>query len=129
MCQPNRAILRECHITPTVDDLIHDFNGTTVFSKIDLNSGYHQLELTSDSRYITTFSTHHRLRRYICLNFGMSSAAEIFQGAIQQIGIESVRKVSDDIIIFGRDQQAHNRALHAVFARVSQKLDFKSQKV
>ena len=55
MHQPNRAILRERHITPTIDDLIHDLNGATVFSKIDLNSGYHQLELAPESRYITTF--------------------------------------------------------------------------
>ena len=39
MRQPNRAILRERHIKPTIDDLIHDLNGATVFSKIDLNSG------------------------------------------------------------------------------------------
>ena len=54
MRQPNRAILRERHITPTVNNLIHDLNGATVFSKIDLKSGYHQLELTPDSRYIPT---------------------------------------------------------------------------
>ena len=64
MRQPSRAILRKRHITPTVDDLIHDLNGATVFSKIDLNSGYHQLQLTPDSRYITTFSTHRGVRRY-----------------------------------------------------------------
>ena len=123
MRQPNHAILHERHITPTVDDLIHDLNGATVFSKIDLNSGYHQLELTPDSRYITTFSTHRRLRRYTRLNFGPSSAAEVFQDAIQQTlsGIEGVRNVSDDIIIFGRDQQAHDRALQAVFARLRAK--------
>ena len=107
MRQPNRAILRERHITPTVDDLIHDLNGATVFSKIDLNSGYHQYELTPDSRYITTFSTHRGLRRNTRPNFGTSSAAEVFQEAIQQIlsGIEGVRNVSDDIIIFGRDPE------------------------
>ena len=88
-----------------------------------MNSGYHQLELTPDSRYITTFSTHRRLRRYTRLNFGTSSAAEVFQDAIQQIlsGIEGVRNVSDDIIIVGRDQQTHDRALHAVFARLQAK--------
>ena len=41
----NQAIQREQHITPTIDDLISDLNGATVFSKLDLNQGYHQLEL------------------------------------------------------------------------------------
>ena len=35
---PNTAIQRERHITPTVDDLIHDLNGAVVFSKLDLNT-------------------------------------------------------------------------------------------
>ena len=42
----------------TLDELIHDLNGATVFSKLDLSSGYHQLELHPLSRYITTFRTH-----------------------------------------------------------------------
>jgi hypothetical protein len=98
------------HLTPTIDDLIHDLNVATVFSKIDLNSGYHQLELAPESRYITTFSTHRGLRSYTRLNFGTSSAAEVFQNAIQQVlsGIEGARNVSDDIIIFGTDQAAHD---------------------
>ena len=97
MRQPNRAILRERHITPTIDGLIHDLKGATVFSKIDLNSGYHQLELAPENRYITTFSTHRGLRRYTSINFGTSSAAEVFQDAIQQVlsGIEGARNVSD----------------------------------
>ena len=91
--------------------------------KSNLNSGYHQLELAPASRYITTFSTHRGLRRYTRLNFGTSSAAEVVQDAIQQIlsDIDGVRNVSDDIIIFGRDQQAHDRALQAVFARLRAK--------
>ena len=54
----NQAIEREGHPVPTVKDLIIDLNGATVFSKIDLNQGYHQLELAKDSRSITTFATH-----------------------------------------------------------------------
>ena len=64
MREANRAIQRERHISPTLDDLIHDLNGATVFSHLDLHSGYHQLELHPDSRYITTFSTHLGLRRF-----------------------------------------------------------------
>ena len=123
MRQPNRAILRERHLTPTVDDLIRDLNGATVFSKLDLNFGYHQLELAPESRYITTFSTHKGLRRYTRLNFGTSSAAEVFQNAIQQAltSINGVRNISDDIIIFGPDQVSHDATLRAVFERLRSK--------
>ncbi|KAK3753000.1 hypothetical protein QZH41_016300 [Actinostola sp. cb2023] len=42
---------------PTVDELLHTMNGSTVFSKLDLKWGYHQLELDPKSREITTFVT------------------------------------------------------------------------
>ena len=41
MRMPNKAIQRERHPTPTVDDLIHKLNGATVFTKLNLRSGYH----------------------------------------------------------------------------------------
>lgn len=103
---PNCAIQRERYITPTVDDLIHDLNdlNAVCFTKLDLNAGYHQLELHPDSRYITTFTTHVGLWRYTRLNFGISSAAEVFQNTIQQVlhGIPNVRNMSDDIIVYGK---------------------------
>jgi len=79
MRMPNQAIQRERHPSPTVDDLVDALNGATVFSKLDLRSGYHQLSLAPESRYITTFATHEGLRRYTRLNFGTNSASEIFQ--------------------------------------------------
>ena len=58
MSLPNKAIKRERHVTPTIDDVIADQTGAEYFSKLDLRSGYHQLLLHPASRYITTFSTH-----------------------------------------------------------------------
>ena len=58
MVQANKAIKRIRHVIPTIEELRHDFNGCTYFTKIDLNQGYHQLELEEASRTITTFSTH-----------------------------------------------------------------------
>ncbi len=114
---PNQAVCRERHISPTVDDIIHDLNGAVMFSKLDLNSGYHQLELAPESRYITTFSTHVGLRRYTRLIFSISSAAEVFQNTIQQVlqGIPGVRNFSEDILVYGTTADAHNRSLEAVF--------------
>ena len=74
----NRAVKRERHITPTMDDLISVLNGATTFSTLDLNSEYHQLELDDTSRQYTVFSTHAGLFRYKRLNLGLSSASEIF---------------------------------------------------
>lgn len=71
MRRANTAIERERHITPTMDDVVHELNGATRFSKLDLRAGYQQLELHPDSRYITTFTTHLGLRCYKRLSFGI----------------------------------------------------------
>jgi hypothetical protein len=52
MREPNKVIWRSRHITPTLDDMILDLNGSKVFSKMDLRNGYQQLELSDDSRNI-----------------------------------------------------------------------------
>ncbi|XP_051992411.1 uncharacterized protein K02A2.6-like [Xyrauchen texanus] len=120
---PNQAIERERHLTPTVDDIIQALNGARFFSKLDLNCGYHQLELEPSSRYITTFSTHVGLRRYKRLSFAVSSAAEVFQNAIQQAldGIPGVINLSDDILVFGRTKASHDQALRTTFQRLKEK--------
>ena len=84
MVEPNRAIKRIRHVIPTVDELRHDVNGAKVFSKLDLNHGFHQLELDEDSRDITTFSTHVGLFRYCRFNFGTNSAPEIFHEELRK---------------------------------------------
>ena len=54
MRRANEAIIRERHPIPTIDEVLQSMNGSTVFSKIDLKWGFHQLELEEDSRKITT---------------------------------------------------------------------------
>lgn len=121
MRMANKAINRERHPSPTVDDLIHILNGAMIFSKLDLHSGYHQLSLAPESRYITTFATHKGLKRYTRLNFGTNLASEIFQNTIsEQIrDIQGVLNISDDVIRFVKTQDAHDKALQEVFQKFS----------
>ena len=122
MRMANKAIDCERHPTPTVDDLIHTLNGATVFSKLDLRAGYHQLALAEESQYITMFATHKGLRRYARLNFGTNSASEMFQNVIsnQIHDISGALNISDDVIIFGKTQAEHDIALHKVFRKFSE---------
>ena len=119
MRMANRAIERERHPSPTVDDLMHALNGAKYFSKLDLRSGYHQLLLAEESRYITTFATHKGLHRYKRLNFGTNSASELFQKVIydQLHDIPGAINISDDVIINGNSQQEHDTALYNVCER------------
>ena len=132
----NRAIRRERHPQPTIDDIQNRLNGSTVYSKLDLKSGYHQLVLDEKSRYITTFSTHIGLWRYKRLNFGISSASEVFQSVIEHV-IDGAMNISDDIIVFGKNVFDHDKALKMVFERLKKygltlnkpKCEFNKQKI
>ena len=64
MLRANEAIIRERLPIPTVDGVLEELNDSTVFSKLDLRHGFHQVELHADSRSITTFVTHDGLFRY-----------------------------------------------------------------
>ena len=120
---PNKIIKREHHITPTMDDIIAELNGSAVYSKLDLNSGYHQISLAPESRKLTVFSTHIGLFRYKRLNFGVNSAAEIFQHKIRSTlwGLKGVINISDDILVHGKTQQEHDTNLEACLQRLREK--------
>ena len=60
----NLAIKYTCHIIPTIDDTIVDFNGARVFSKLNLSRGYHQILLSPKSRNVIPFTTNVGLCRY-----------------------------------------------------------------
>ena len=123
MRRANEAILRERHPIPTVDEILQSLNGSKVFSKLDLRWGYHQLELTDDSREITTLVTHCGLFRYKRLLFGVNSASEQYQHEVQTAlaGIDGQENISDDIIVHGKDQAEHDARLELVIKRLGER--------
>ena len=123
MRRANEAVTREWHPIPTLEEILAALNGAAVFSKLDLRWGYHQIELHPESRVLTTFSTHKGLKRYKRLIFGLSSAPEMYQYVIQRTlqGIPGVRNISDDIIVFGSDQDSHDRNLELTLSCLESK--------
>ncbi|XP_033758102.1 uncharacterized protein K02A2.6-like [Pecten maximus] len=123
MRQANKAIVRERHPIPTVDEIMYNMNGSQVFSKLDMRHGYHQIELDEDSRDITTFVTHTGLYRYKRLMFGISSAPEKYQQVISQVfqDCEGVQNISDDIVVHGRTKEEHDIRLRTVLDRIRER--------
>ena len=123
MRQANRAVIRERHPIPTFDEVLENLKGSTVFSKLDLNMGFHQIELEEESRPITTFVTHTGLYRYKRLNFGISMAPEIYQNVIHQViaDCEGTENISDDIIVHGRGTEEHDANLEKTMQRIREK--------
>ena len=72
------------------------------------------------SRDITTFVTNKGLYRYKRLNFGISSANEMYQYVIEQVlqGCEGARDISDDIIVHGKTKEEHDQRVCKVLERL-----------
>ncbi|KAJ8018643.1 hypothetical protein HOLleu_43268 [Holothuria leucospilota] len=118
----NQAIIRERYPIPTIEEILQNMNDSAIYSKLDLNMGFHQIELAEESRSITTFVTHTGLYRYKRLMFGISSAPELYQHIIQQVvaGCEGTHNISDDIIVHGKDLTEHNERLEKVLKRIQE---------
>ena len=78
MRQANGTIKRERYAIPTVDEVLLDLNGNTIFTKVDMKWAFHQFELSEDSRPITTFFTHKELFSYKQLMFGFSCGPGVY---------------------------------------------------
>ena len=123
MRQANKAVLRERFPMPNIDETLQQMNVASVFSRLDLTEAFHQIELSEDSRYITTFVCHKGLYRYKRLNYGISSASELFQRILQQIlqDIPNCKNIVDDIIIYADNQEDHDKVLKMVLTRLREK--------
>ena len=123
MKMANQAIQRVHHLIPTVEDVSLDLNQAKYFTELNLFHAYHQLPLDEQSRFITIFSTHLELFRYIRLPYGTDAAAEIIQHTLQQQlhGINGVRNIADDIIVFTTMKQQHDTTLEQCLKRLSDK--------
>ena len=106
----NNAVHREVYQTPTVEETLGGLTERSVFSKLDANSGFHQIVLNPESARLTTFIMpfgHYMFER---LPFGISSAPEYFQKRMDKelSGIEGVKCRMDDILVIRRDQAEHD---------------------
>ena len=76
MRRANEVIIRERYSIPTVDKILQSLNNSTVFSKLDLRWGFHQVELDESSRDITTFAVNDGLYCYKRMMYDITSAPE-----------------------------------------------------
>ena len=118
----NKAILREYHPIPVVDDIIPEMKDSDLFTKLDLKDGYWHVKLTEESSYLTTFATPFGRYRYNRLPFGLCVSQDIFQFKVDQTygNCEGTIGISDDITCHGKGDLQHDRRLHSAMERTRQ---------
>lgn len=117
----NKAIIVDGFPLPHTEELLHHLVGATRFSKLDLKAAYHQLELTRESRELTTFVTHEGLFRFRRVCFGLASAPAAFQKLMSSIlkGCQGVLCYIDDVVVWGKTASEHDENLREVLKRIS----------
>lgn len=112
----NEAVLREHHPMPVVEDYIARLGRGSIWSKLDIREAFLQVELAEESRDVTTFMTNRGLFRFKRLPFGLVTAPELFQKAMDEIlaDCSGTYWYLDDIIVEGKDVEEHDIRLEKV---------------
>ena len=101
---------------PVVDDIMSMFTGKSVFSKLDLKTAFHQLELSEDSWILTVFRAGDRLMRCKRLTMGTLPASSELNFRFCPIiaNIPNAAVIQDNIVIATPDKETHYQTLEAV---------------
>ena len=118
----NKAVKREVYQMPSVETTINKIAARSVYSKLDCNSGYFQLELDDASRKLTTFITPFGRFRFKRMPYGISSGPEIFQKYMDEAlsDIPGVVVQMDDILVEGSDCAEHDARLKSVLDKLAE---------
>ncbi|GFO27889.1 Pol polyprotein [Plakobranchus ocellatus] len=102
------------------DDIIHQLRGSTIFSKLDAQSGFWQLPLDPDTAKLTTFITPYGRFFMKRVPFGISSAPEIFMRTVSEIlkGIDGVICYFDDTLCYSKTKEEHENLIAQVQRRL-----------
>ena len=120
----NNQTIKDAQSLPRIEDSLDCLNGATLFTSLDLQSGYWQVEMTEDSKPLTAFTVG-PLGFYECvwMPFGLTNALATFQCLMETCLGEMHLKwciiYLDDIIVFSRTPEEHIERLRGVFLKLA----------
>ena len=121
----NSRTIRDCYNLPRIVETIDTLVGAKYFTKLDLRSGYWQVEMEESDKAKTAFSVGN-LGFYECnrMAFGLTNAPATFQRLMErcmgELNLKECLIFLDDILVFSQTFEEHLERLEAVFSRLKE---------
>ena len=123
--QLNKMTIKNKYPFSRIVDLMDQLHGSSVFSKIDLRSGYHQILMKADDMQKTTFRSRYGHYEYVVMPFGVTNAPAVFMDYMNRIFRPFLDKFVvvfiDDILIYSRTHEEHAEHLRLVLSVLKDK--------
>ncbi|GKB99151.1 putative reverse transcriptase domain-containing protein [Tanacetum coccineum] len=114
----NKLTIKNRYPLPRIDDLFDQLQGSSVYSKIDLRSGYHQLRVRDEDIPKTDFRIRYGHYEFQVMPFGLTNAPVVFMDLINRVCKPYLDKFVivfiDDILIYSRNEEEHANHLRII---------------
>jgi hypothetical protein len=118
----NEVAIKSKYPLPRIEDLFDQMQGSSVFSKIDLRSGYHQLRIQESDIPKTTFRTRYGLYEYTMMSIGLMNALAYFMYLMNKVFMEYLDKFVvvfiDYILVYSETEEEHEEHLRLVLEKL-----------
>ncbi|GKC68506.1 putative reverse transcriptase domain-containing protein [Tanacetum coccineum] len=114
----NKLTVKNRYPLPRIDDLFDQLQGSSVYSKINLRSGYHQLRVREEYIPKTAFRTRYGRYEFQVMPFGLTNAPAVFMDLMNRVCKPYLDKFVivfiDDILIYSKNKQEHEKHLKLI---------------
>jgi hypothetical protein len=116
--QLNKETIKNKYPLPRIDDLFDQLGGASIFSKIDLTSSYHQVQIKDEDIHKTTSRKRYGHYKFVVVPFGLTNAPATFMCLMNNVLNKFIDKFVlvfiDDILIYSKNTEEHEENLRLV---------------
>nr|GEU57629.1 reverse transcriptase domain-containing protein [Tanacetum cinerariifolium] len=114
----NKLTVKNRYLLPRIDDLFDQLQGSSIYSKIDLRSVYHQLRVREEDIPKTAFRTRYGHYEFHVMPFGLTNAPPVFMDLMNRVCKPYLDKFVivfiDDILIYSKSKKDHEGHLRQI---------------
>nr|GEX58891.1 putative reverse transcriptase domain-containing protein [Tanacetum cinerariifolium] len=114
----NKLTIKNRYPLSRINDLFDQLQGSSVNSKIDIRSGYHQLRFKEEDILVTAFRTRYGHFEFQVMSFGLTNTPAVFMDLMNRVCKPYLDKFIivfiDDILVYSKDEEEHEKHLKII---------------